>query len=140
MTALFDATPWARSALLRDPERAAGIAARAQKALARVRIGGRSDRGPWLVTVGTGERQLAFPGSSLFDLLDFALDRWEAGADDAGMVWVAGDGGVGHAQPKRGRVTRTSCGLPALDARYRWPSSTRCRDCWRALDRAAVAA
>lgn len=141
VTTAFDATPWARGALLRDPERTAMLADRVHAAglRGRVRIGGRGDRGPWLVRIHAAGRQLEFPGRDLFGLLEFGLARWEAGADDAGHVWRADATGIAHAQPK-GRATRTRCGIPALDERFRWPEVLRCRDCWQALDRVPVAA
>jgi hypothetical protein len=47
--------------------------------------------------------------------------------------WVAGRDGEAHAVPARGRVTRTTCGLPATDERLSWPERARCPRCLVAL-------
>lgn len=139
VTSGFDATPWARGALLQDPERTQRLAERARMHGAEVQIVGKNVRGPWTVRIGRSPRVLAFRGPHLHDMIEFGLERWEAGADDRDVQWVAGSDGLAHAQPLR-RSVWTLCKRPVLDQRYRHPERSRCEACWRALDRAVVAA
>lgn len=138
VTGSFAATPWARGALLRDPGRAALAAIRAQELGASVSIIGARNKGPWVVRVGDRKRTLRFAGYDLHLTLEFGLDRFAAGADDTAIVWMADSDGLGHGH--RFRATRTLCGLPRVDERYKHPESARCHACWRALDRKVLAA
>lgn len=140
MSATFELTPWARAALLEDEARAAELGRRVIAAGAKVHIGGRTAGGPWNVRLLTRGRALQFFGSRLHDLLAFALDRFEAGADDAGIRWLAGADGRAHGQPARGRAVWTLCHRPALDERFKHPATSSCSDCWRALDRRVAVA
>jgi hypothetical protein len=137
-TFTFGGSPWARQALLEDRDRAVELAHLAQALRVSVSMVGKAEHGPWVVHVRSSSRSLRFAGAGLHDVVEFGLDRWAAGADDAGIRWLAGADGLAHGQPT-GRATWTLCHRPALDERFRHPERHRCQACWRALDRVVAA-
>lgn len=139
-TVQFGDSPWSRAALMADEDRAIALAHEAQRLGVNVVLRGRDPRGPWTVRILKGARNLVFRGRDIHETIQFGLERWAAGADDSRVQWLAGPDQVGHAQVKRGRPSWTLCLRPALDERFKHPESTRCRYCWQALDRKAVAA
>lgn len=47
----------------------------------------------------------------------------------SGFRWIAERDRVAHAHRLHGPVTRTLCGLPAIDERYGHPPAVRCPRC-----------
>jgi len=133
----FGGSPWARQALLREPQ-AVALAERAGELRVHVSITGRSEAGPWVVAIYNRTRTLRFAGHDLSAVIGFGLDRWAAGADDSGIRWSAGPDKLAHGH--RGPRHETLCGLPWTDSKYAHPERSRCNECWRALDRRVVAA
>lgn len=134
----FDASPWARGVLLEDAERATRLGIRARELHANVVIGGKTAGGPWTVRIMGRGRTLQFRGRALHGLIEFGLDRWEAGADDRGIRWTAGPDGLAHGHAAG--APWTQCGAQAIAERFAHPETRRCAECWRTLDRKAVAA
>lgn len=135
-TIQFGGSPWGRAALLEDRDRAVELATRATGMGVSVSILGKTERGPWVVRIGTG-RILRFAGRELHDTIEFGLDRWAAGADDTGIRWAAGPDGLGHAHVKRSPWTL--CKVSAIGEQFVHPERARCQACWRALDRRPAA-
>lgn len=52
-----------------------------------------------------------------------------------GYAWVAGEDGIAHAVPSRGRHVRALCGVLAIDQRWARPAVMRCPDCKEVIAR-----
>lgn len=56
------------------------------------------------------------------------------------VTWLSERDGIGHAHVGRGRVTRTACGLRAIDPRHSWPTQTLHAECEAAVKKITAAA
>lgn len=129
----FGGSPWARNELARDPMASTLLHNQAENLRANVSIVGKTERGPWVVSLYGSDRTLQFRGDDLADTIAFGLDRWAAGASDHGISWRCTADRLAHAH-HRGRQARALCGVEAVPETTAWSELRRCRACWRALD------